>query len=36
MEEDRKHEVEAAIVRVMKARKNLMHNMLVSEVRFLS
>ncbi|VDD90715.1 unnamed protein product [Enterobius vermicularis] len=32
VEEDRKHEVEAAIVRVMKARKNLMHNMLVSEV----
>ncbi|KHN76775.1 Cullin-3 [Toxocara canis] len=32
VDEDRKHEVEAAIVRVMKARKRLMHNVLVAEV----
>ncbi|VDK75401.1 unnamed protein product [Cylicostephanus goldi] len=32
VEDDRKHEVEAAIVRVMKSRKLLSHNNLVTEV----
>ena len=34
MDDDRKHEIEAAIVRVMKARKRLLHNDLVTEVNF--
>ena len=33
VDEDRKHEIEAAIVRVMKARKRMLHNVLVAEVR---
>ena len=33
VEDDRKHEIEAAIVRVMKARKTLIHNDLITEVR---
>ncbi len=36
VDEDRKHEVEAAVVRVMKARKRLQHNTLIAEVRALS
>ena len=32
VDDDRKHEIEAAIVRIMKARKNMQHNVLVSEV----
>ncbi|KAI1702469.1 cullin family domain-containing protein [Ditylenchus destructor] len=32
VDDDRKHEIEAAIVRVMKARKHLVHNDLVTEV----
>lgn len=32
MDDDRKHEVEAAIVRIMKSRKHLLHNDLVTEV----
>lgn len=32
VDEDRKHEIEAAIVRIMKARKRMQHNVLVSEV----
>lgn len=32
VDDDRKHEIEAAIVRVMKARKRLLHNDLVTEV----
>ncbi|XP_057368475.1 cullin-3-A-like [Daphnia carinata] len=32
VDEDRKHEIEAAIVRIMKARKTMQHNVLVSEV----
>ncbi len=32
IDDDRKHEIEAAIVRIMKARKKMQHNLLVSEV----
>lgn len=32
VDEDRKHEIEAAIVRIMKARKRMQHNMLVAEI----
>lgn len=32
VDEDRRHEIEAAIVRIMKSRKTLQHNNLVSEV----
>ncbi|XP_052868042.1 cullin-3 [Anopheles cruzii] len=32
VDEDRKHEIEAAIVRIMKARKKMPHNLLVSDV----
>lgn len=32
VDEDRRHEIEAAIVRIMKSRKSLQHNNLVSEV----
>jgi cullin 3 len=32
VDEDRKHEIEAAVVRIMKARKRLQHNVLVTEV----
>jgi len=32
VDEDRKHEIEAAVVRIMKARKKLNHNVLVTEV----
>ena len=32
VDDDRKHEIEAAIVRIMKARKNMQHNLLVTEV----
>ncbi|XP_035738748.1 cullin-3-like [Vespa mandarinia] len=32
VDEDRKHEIEAAIVRIMKARKRMPHNILVTEV----
>ncbi|KAI8114990.1 Cullin-3 [Lucilia cuprina] len=32
VDEDRKHEIEAAIVRIMKARKRMPHNLLVSDV----
>lgn len=32
VDEDRKHEIEAAIVRIMKSRKKLSHNLLVTDV----
>ena len=32
VDDDRKHEIEAAIVRIMKARKEQEHNVLISEV----
>lgn len=32
VDEDRKHEIEAAIVRIMKSRKRMPHNILVTEV----
>jgi len=32
VDEDRRHEVEAAIVRIMKARKRMTHNLLASEI----
>ncbi|XP_071034184.1 cullin-3-A [Parasteatoda tepidariorum] len=32
VDEDRKHEIEAAIVRIMKARKRMAHNVLITEV----
>jgi cullin 3 len=32
IDDDRKHEIEAAIVRIMKSRKKMTHNLLVSEV----
>lgn len=35
VDDDRKHEIEAAIVRIMKSRKKMQHNVLVAEVRWL-
>uniref|UniRef100_T1H3P1 Cullin neddylation domain-containing protein n=1 Tax=Megaselia scalaris TaxID=36166 RepID=T1H3P1_MEGSC len=32
VDEDRRHEIEAALVRIMKARKRMPHNLLVSDV----
>lgn len=32
VDDDRKHEIEAAIVRIMKSRKKMQHNVLVAEV----
>ena len=32
VDEDRKHEIEACIVRIMKSRKQMIHNQLVTEV----
>lgn len=34
VDDDRKHEIEAAIVRIMKSRKKMQHNVLVTEVCF--
>lgn len=34
VDDDRKHEIEAAIVRIMKSRKKMQHNVLVAEVWF--
>lgn len=36
VDDDRKHEIEAAIVRIMKSRKKMQHNVLVAEVRTLT
>lgn len=36
VDDDRKHEIEAAIVRIMKSRKKMQHNVLVAEVRKLT
>lgn len=36
VDDDRKHEIEAAIVRIMKSRKKMQHNVLVAEVSRLS
>ena len=33
--EDRRHEIEAALVRIMKSRKEMIHNNLIVEVVFL-
>lgn len=33
VDDDRKHEIEAAIVRIMKSRKKMQHNVLVAEVK---
>lgn len=35
VDDDRKHEIEAAIVRIMKSRKKMQHNVLVAEVSLL-
>ena len=35
VDEDRRHEIEAAIVRIMKSRKEMQHNLLVAEVNLL-
>ena len=32
VQEDRRHEIEAAIVRIMKSRKEMQHNLLIAEV----
>lgn len=34
VDDDRKHEIEAAIVRIMKSRKKMQHNVLVAEVSY--
>lgn len=36
VDDDRKHEIEAAIVRIMKSRKKMQHNVLVAEVSSLA